>query len=71
MIGNREHCLDPWHGFFIIVAVCLVILLGISNEFSGAGRKHHKAQVQAHAMTPAAFAKSSPVGARTVDTIAF
>ena len=58
MIGTNEKCLDPWHGFFIILAVCIIILVGIFNEFRG-GTHHSRIHAKAKAaMTQAAFAKT-------------
>lgn len=58
MIGHNEKCLNPWHGFFIILAVCIVILVGIFSEFQG---KTHHSRVHRNttaAMAQAAFARS-------------
>ena len=58
MSTNNERCLDPWHGFFIILAVCIVILGGIFNEFQG-GTHHGRIHAKAHApMTQAGFINS-------------
>ena len=60
MATNNERCLDPWHGFFIILGVCIVILVGIFNEFRGGT---HHAKIHANdktAMAQAAFANTRP-----------
>ena len=50
MAVNNEKCLDPWHGFLIILAVCIVILVGIFNEFRG---KTHHTRIHAKMSEPA------------------
>ena len=72
-MGTRnEKCLDPWHGFFIILAVCIVILVGIFNEFRGS--THHSrihARQSTTAMAQAAFANSRTNALPTTSQIAF
>jgi len=60
MSVNNEKCLDPWHGFLIILAVCIVILCGVFNEFRGGT---HHARIHAKtgtALAQAAFANTRP-----------
>jgi len=84
MIGSNEKCLDPWHGFLIILGVCIVILVGIFNEFQGGthhARIHAKAKQPASAgpmatnqhgtMAQAAFANTSPAAGNTTGEITF
>ena len=54
MIASNEKCLDPWMGFLIIFGVCIVILIGIFNEFRS-GTHHAKLHARQGAMTQAAF----------------
>jgi len=71
MIVNNEKCLDPWMGFLIILAVCVVILIGIFNEFRG-GSHHARLHGQTvDAMTQAGFINPSPVAQSPAAEITF
>jgi len=68
---TNEKCLDPWHGFLIILAVCIIILVGIFNEFRGDthhSRIHRKANA---GMTKAAFINLNPAAAGQTGEITF
>jgi len=57
MIGSNEKCLDPWMGFLIILGVCVVILIGIFNEFRG-GSHHSRLHANKDVLVQAAFMNS-------------
>lgn len=52
MTASNEKCLDPWVGFLIILVVCIVILIGIFNEFR-TGTHHTKLHAKPEAMAQA------------------
>ena len=57
---NNERCLDPWMGFLIILGVCIVILIGIFNEFRG-GTHHTRIHAKSQAaLAQAAFMNTKP-----------
>ncbi len=71
MSTSNEKCLDPWHGFLIILGVCIVILVGIFNEFQG-GTHHARIHAQPKgAITQAAFANTNPDIGPVAGQIAF
>ena len=59
MIGTNEKCLDPWMGFLIILGVCIVILVGIFNEFRGSTH-HTRIHAKPNALAQAAFLNAKP-----------
>ena len=70
-IITNERCLDPWHGFLIILAVCIVILIGIFNEFRGTT---HHGRIHGHtkaAMTQAGFMTPQPAATTQAGEITF
>jgi len=58
MSASNEKCLDPWMGFLIILGVCIVILIGIFNEFRS-GTHHARLHAKPDAMVQAAFVRSN------------
>ena len=54
MSAENEKCLNPWMGFLIILSVCIVILIGIFNEFRS-GSHHARLHAKPNALTQAGF----------------